>query len=157
MFCCSSSLLACMTLALFGINNDLTVFASTLFTIINSSRPTNKIPSGNVFLCYLTCHVCYHFCVLLSAISPGIPLSFSVQLVGFEARCHSGTSLSLFCCLILPFLCLPLSWFMLLFWWSTFFSSFPWYMGGKLFEFLHDWQQLFSAWHLLVTWLDVGF
>ena len=75
MFCCSNSLLACMTLALFGINSDLTIFASTLFTLINSSRPTNKIPSGNVLLCYLTCHVCYHFRVLLSSISPGIPLS----------------------------------------------------------------------------------
>jgi len=150
MFSYCSSLLACMTLVLFGNNNDLTVFVSTLFTIINSSRPTNKfLQIIFSFAIWLITYVTNFVFLALSLLEFPCPLS-SVQLVGFEARCHCGTSLSLFCYLIPPFLCLPLSWFMLLLWWSTFFSSFPCYMGGKLFEFLHDWQQLFSAWHLLV-------
>ena len=82
MFSCSNSLLACMTLVLFGINNDLTIFVSTLFTIINFSRPTNKIPLDNILLCYLTYHVCYQFCVL-STIPPGIPLSSSFSPAGW--------------------------------------------------------------------------
>ena len=128
---------------------SLFLLAHYSLSLILPDQPIKFLRIIFSFAIWLITYVINFVFLALSLLEFPCPLS-SVHLVGFEARCHSGTSLSLFCYLIPPFLCLPLSWFMLLLWWSTFFSSFPWYMGGKLFEFLHDWQQLFSAWHLLV-------
>lgn len=131
-----------MTLVLFEFNNDLTILlAHYSLSLIFPDQPIKFLWIIFSFAIWLIAYVINFVFLALSLLEFPCPLP-SAQLVGFEARCHSKDFLSLFYCLIPPFLCLPLSWFgvLILELLHSLVAFHPLsYMGGN-FEFLHDWQ-----------------